>query len=171
MHDLTEKIIGALALGVAGVIGTIFLIVNHYLKTRFIKDNVKEDSPIQSIGLIGNWHGQGLTYALKGHLHRSQAVFEGQFEWTFQEFATDYEHARWAKKKIGRSGIEMVRGVLTGKTLKLCGYKLIDQDELGLILSDYLLEIDEPASSFAGTGTTQTTKEIGKLTGNVAVQR
>jgi hypothetical protein len=171
MNELTEKILQALGLGLVGVIATIFLIINHRLKKRFVQERVKPEEPVKSIDLIGRWSGDGWAYTLKGRLNRDQALFEGQFEWTFQEFPSNYEHPQWAKKRLGLTGIEFVRGALTEDKISVSGYRADDPHKLGLLLGDYSIEIDEKAQSFKGTSINLSDKKIGSLTGIASVQR
>jgi hypothetical protein len=144
MNELTEKILGAVGLGLAGLIATLFLAFNERFKKwlqnlldkplgRSLNSGSSgsgqqgsgqqgsgqqeqaaqergQQGPIQSIHLMGHWTGDRWSFSLNGHLHRTQASFEGQFEWTLQGFPEDYEYPRWAKNRVGKSGTEFVRG-------------------------------------------------------------
>jgi hypothetical protein len=177
MNELTERIIGALGLGIAGLIASLFLVFNegfkNWLKGVFGLTGTETESPkpIQSIVLIGYWSGDGWRYSLKGQLHRDQGVLEGQFQWTLQDFPEDYPHPRWATNRLQRSGTEYVRGVLTAGKLTVAGYNAHDPYDLGLLLADYSVEIDERAQSFTGTSVNHSDKKTGTLTGTVSVQR
>ena len=171
MSEFTRKILEALGLGLAGLIATVFVIINQRLKRRFDRGDDVKKKPIQSIDLVGHWAGDGWRYSLKVHLYHSQAMFEGQIEWTLQGFPQDYDHQRWVKKRLGRSGIEFVRGPMTNEKLTLSGYRLDDPHETGLLLADYSIDLNEKAQSFEGTSVNHSDKKTGILTGFASVQR
>ena len=127
--------------------------------------------PIKALEFTGRWVGtsgsvyDGKVFDLHAHLHLVNTQWEGQIEYTLKESPPG---TPWAKR-VGKSGVEFVKGFLVQQRLFLTGYR-VDNPRL-LEPSDYVIELDERHEEFEGISPDGQGPPAGSLSGSLKVLR